>query len=162
MATPISVRESRTIPVPLERAFRVTLTTPLPEIFSRRHLMLPAIMDVRGQTGAWGDGGLGQTRTIVLADRGTLLEELTMLEPDDRFGYTLSRITGAMRPLVSHIEGVWTVAAAGEGRATVTWAWTIHPRAGVASPMVRLIARAWHGYAAKALERIEQLEPGRP
>ena len=153
-AAPLSVQESRLVPVPTDQAYQGALTAPLDQLFRRRHLALPPIKEVRDQHGTWGSGGLGQTRTIVTADRGTLREELTVLEPGERFGYTLTRITGPMKPLVAYVEGMWTVAPAESG-AVVTWAWTIHPRSALTAPVVGLVGRMWHGYAAKGLAELE-------
>ena len=155
-ATPLSVQHAHTYAASTAQAYRAALAAPLPEVFSRRHLLLPPITEVRDQQGEWGSGGVGQTRTIVTADRGTLREELTVLEEGERFGYTLTRITGPMKPLVSYVEGMWTVAPAGAG-STITWAWTIHPRSVLTTPGVRLIRRFWPGYAAKALAQLDRL-----
>ena len=153
-AVPVSVQESRVVPVPTDQAYQGALTAPLDRIFRRRHLLLPPISEVRDQHGAWGSGGVGQTRTIRTADRGSLREELTLLEPGERFGYTLTRITGPMKPLVASVEGLWTITPA-DGGATVTWSWTLHPRWVLAVPLVVLLGRMWHGYAAKGLVELE-------
>jgi hypothetical protein len=154
-ASPVSVHESRHVPVPTDKAYRGALTVPLERLFCHRHLALPPIRAVRDQHGVWGSGGVGQTRTIVTADRGSFMEELTLLEPGERFGYTLSRITGPMKPMVSFVEGRWTITPTGTG-STVTWSWTIHPRSVLTSPAVELVGRMWHGYAAKALLELEK------
>lgn len=153
--TPVSVQQSHALALPQAQAYRLVLTAPLPEVFSRRHLLLPPIREVRDQPEPWG-ASVGQSRTIVTADGGTMVEELTVLEPDDHFGYVLSRITGPMKPLVSSIEGRWTMTPAGAGT-TVTWAWTIHPRSALTAPVVRLIGSMWHGYAARGLRELERL-----
>ena len=154
-AGPVSVQQSHTVPLPQDQAYRLALTAPLAEVFHRRHLLLPPVTEVRDQRGVWGSG-VGQTRTVVTTDRGTMQEELTVLEPDERFGYVLSRITGPMKPLVSHIEGLWTMSPAGDGT-TITWAWTIHPRSALTAPVVRLIGAMWHTYAAQGLRELDRL-----
>ena len=156
MATsPVSVQQSHTVGLPQAQAYQLALTAPLPEVFSHRHLLLPPIREVRDQPEPWGTS-VGQSRTIVTTDGGTMVEELTVLEPDDRFGYVLSRITGPMKPLVSSIEGRWTTTPAGD-RTTITWAWTIHPRSALTAPVVRLIGSMWHAYAARGLAELERL-----
>ena len=70
MPSPLTLRASRSIPVPVDVAYAAVLPMPLPRIFSRRYLALPPIKEVRDQDGEWGT--LGQGRTIVLADRGTM------------------------------------------------------------------------------------------
>ena len=156
MSGPLSVAASRTYPVPVDRAFDVVAPAPLPTIFRRRYGPLPPIRAVRDQTGGAWATGLGQTRTIVLADRGTMREELVTLDRPHRFGYELTRITGPMAPLVERVEGEWSFEPAGTGT-RVTWAWVLHPRSGVTAPVVRLVARWWKSYARQALEEIEPL-----
>jgi hypothetical protein len=155
--TPVSVQQSHPVALPQAQAYQLALTAPLEQVFRRRHLVLPPIREVRDQTGPWGTS-LGQTRTIVTSDGGTMVEELTVLEPDEQFGYVLSHITGPMKPLVSTIEGRWSMSPTGD-RTTITWAWTIHPRAGFTAPVVRLIGSMWHTYAAQGLRELERLAP---
>ena len=155
MATPVHAEASRSVPVSVAEAYEAVLGAPLPGIFSRRYGPLPPIREVRDQAGEWGVGGVGQSRTIVTADRGTMLEELTVLEPPDRFGYTLTRITGPMKPLVDHVEGLWSFVPAGTGT-RITWAWTFHPANSVAGLVLPALARMWRGYARQGLEEVEK------
>ena len=104
---PVELAYSRTYPVGVARAYDAVLPAPLPALFSRRYAVLPAIREVRDQAGEWGT--LGQTRTIVLADRGTMRETLVSLERPDSFGYEISDVRGPMKPLASRIEGRWTL-----------------------------------------------------
>ena len=145
---------SRSVPVPIEQAYDAVLTAPLPIIFSRRYGPLPPVREVRDQAGEWGAGGVGQTRTIVTADRGTMQEELTVLDPPGRVGYTLTRITGPMRPLVDLVEGVWSFAPVGTGT-RITWTWTFHPANRAAGLVLPALAWAWRGYARQGLEELE-------
>jgi hypothetical protein len=75
VTTPLQLEQSRTYPATVEAAYAAVLAVPLERIFSRRFAAIPPIREVRGQTGAW--GSVGQTRQIVLADGGTMREELT-------------------------------------------------------------------------------------
>lgn len=150
---PVQLSRSRTYPTTVERAFDLVLPTPLPQIFSRRYAAIPPIKDVRDQEGPWAT--VGQTRTIVLADRGTMREELTHLDRPRSFGYRISSVTGPMKPLVAGVEGRWSFAEAGTG-VEVTWAWTLRPTR-VGAPLMPVFGRLWQGYARQALEEIEKL-----
>ncbi|MCW2835236.1 MAG: hypothetical protein JWN68_3189 [Nocardioides sp.] len=147
----VSLSQSRAVPVPVDEAFDRVLAHPLPEIFRRRRLAIPPIKRVRDQQGEWGT--VGQTRTIVLADGGTMLETLTSNDRPHSFGYTISAIRGPMKPLVASADGRWTFETAGTGT-RITWAWELTPTpAGrVAMPA---FATMWRGYARQALEEIE-------
>lgn len=153
MATPVTVEQSRSIPVEVQHAFDVTLTAPLATIFSRRHVVLPPVKEVRDQEGAW--GRVGQTRVVVTSDGGAMRETLTDVSPPRSFSYELNDITGPMRPLVEGIDGRWEFAPKGTGT-VITWRWTLHPRA-LGAPLMPLVTRMWRRYAAKALEQLSDV-----
>jgi hypothetical protein len=151
MAT-ITVEQSRAIPIELHRAFELTLPMPLTAIFSRRFGLLPPVKQVRGQDGVWGQ--VGQTRTVVTTDGGTMRELLTEVEAPHSFSYCLNDITGPMRPLVQTIDGRWEFATQGTGT-LITWRWTLHPK-GLGSGVLRPITSMWRGYARQALELLSE------
>lgn len=152
MAT-VTLSESRAVPVPVEEAFDRVLTHPLPEIFRRRRLAIPAIKQVRDQSGEWGT--VGQSRSIVLADGGIMLETLTSHDRPHSFGYTIAPVKGPMKPLVASADGLWSFEAAGTGT-RITWAWELTPTAAgrLAMPV---FGAMWHGYARQALEEVERI-----
>ncbi len=150
---PISVEQSRTMPLAVEDAFDRVLVAPLPVIFKRRHMVLPPIKEVRDQEGEWGT--VGQTRTIATTDGGTIHEELTAVERPSLFGYRITEIRGPMKPLVASIDGAWRFEADGDGT-KVTWAWTLHPTSKFTRPTVALVGKFWAGYAKKALAEAEK------
>jgi len=153
VASPISVEQSRAIPVDVHHAFDGTLPISLPTIFRRRYVLLPPIKEVRGQAGTWGQ--VGQVRTVVTSDGGTMREVLTDVDAPRSFSYQLSEITGPMRPLVDRIEGRWEFTSKGTGT-LITWRWTLHPRA-VGAPFMPLIIKMWLGYARQSLEQLSEL-----
>ena len=148
------MQASRYVPVDPEHAFDVLLVAPLPTIFDRRYGAMPPVREVRGQDGEWGT--VGQTRTIVTTDGGTLLETLTVVDRPRRFGYVLTDVHGPMRPLVRTVDGVWSVDAGGH-RLPRHLGLDPAPDRGAARLLMPLLARMWHGYAHRALERVEQL-----
>jgi hypothetical protein len=148
------LEHARTFPVDVDRAFDVVLPTPLPELFSRRYAAIPPIREVRDQQGVWGT--VGQTRTIRLADGGTLRETLTSVDRPRSFGYRITDVTGPMKPLVTELEGEWRFDPAGIG-VRITWAWNVHPRGALGRAAMPVFARMWQGYARQAMEEIERL-----
>lgn len=153
MTKPLTVEQSREIPVDVQQAFDGTLPMPLPTLFRRWYGPIPPISRVSNQTGAW--DAVGQTRTIMLTGGGSLREELTFLDPPHAFGYTLSDITGPMAPLVGKVDGEWIFAPASTGT-TVTWRWTIHPRSVLTAPALPVFGWLWRGYARQSLEELER------
>lgn len=153
---PHHLEQSHTYPVSVEQAFDVVLATALPEVFSRRYAAIPAIREVRDQGGPWGT--VGQSRTIVLADGGTMREELTRVDRPHSFGYAITGITGPMKLLVDSADGLWTFDPAGAG-VEVTWAWEVRPASSLAALAMPVFARFWRGYARRAMEQVESLLP---
>ena len=153
MATPVLVEQSRAVPVEVQHAFDGTLTIPLPTIFCRRYALLPPVKEVRGQTGTWGQ--MGQVRTVVTSDGGTMRELLTTIDAPHSFSYQLSKITGPMRPLVDTIEGQWDFTSKGTGT-LIMWRWTLHPSR-LGAPFMPLITKMWRNYAKQSLEHLSEL-----
>lgn len=152
MSTPVIVEQSRAIPITLQRAFDLTLPIPLTTIFSRRYGLLPPIRQVRGQDGIWGH--VGQSRTVVTSDGGTMRELLTEVDAPHSFSYRLSNITGPLRPLVDSIDGCWEFVPSGTGTA-ITWRWVLHPKR-IGAPVMPLVTSMWRGYARQALELLSE------
>jgi hypothetical protein len=154
MLTPPHLEASRAIPVEVQAAFDRLLPHPLTDLMSRRYALLPPIREVRDQDGRWGE--VGQTRTIVLSDGGTMHEELTEVERPHHFSYRLTRITGVLASLVGEVEGQWSFAPAGTG-VRVTWSWTLHPRTPYAARLLAPVGRMWRGYARQSLEQVSDV-----
>ena len=153
MARPVTVEQSRAVPVDVQPAFDGTISIPLPTIFCRRYALLPPIKQVRGQVGAWGQ--VGQERTVVTTDRGTMREVLTDVDAPHSFSYQLGDITGPMGPLVDRIEGRWEFTPKGTGT-LITWRWILHPTR-IGAPLMPVITKMWLGYAKQALEHLSGL-----
>ena len=152
-----SLVHSAAFPVLTEPAYDAVLTLPLPQLFSRRFAALPPIREVRDQTGEWG-AGLGQSRTIVLADGGTMRETLVRIERPDVFTYTIDAITGQLKQLVTQLQGAWSFAPAGTGT-RISWTWDVEP-ARLGAPLMPVFGWMWRGFARQAFEELErQLVP---
>lgn len=145
---------SRFVKIEPVRAYDLLLGTPLTDIFVKRYAAFPAVGEVRDQPDDW--GAVGQSRTIVTTDGGTMLETLASVDRPESYGYVLDQITGPMRPFVRSVDGVWSVAAEDDG-ARIGWSWTLHPTSPPARLTMNVMARMWRGYADRALERIETL-----
>lgn len=147
---PVVVEQSRVIPVNAEAAFTAALDIPLPTLLPRRFGPFPPIKSVRGQAG-WAKAG--DSRTIVPAGGGSMLETLTGVDGPGSFSYSVTEIKGPMALLVDHIDGHWTFTPLGAGT-QVAWRWTLYPKSVLTSPVVALLGRLWHGYARQALESL--------
>ncbi len=151
VVTPVSVAQTRAIPVAVDDAYRATLPIELPTLFRRWYGPIPPIKEVRDQGGEWGT--VGQTRTIALTGGGTMCEELIRIDRPSSFAYRITDVTGALGPLVDHIDGEWTFAPLGTGT-EVGWHWTLHPKSALTRPGVVLLGKLWRGYARGALAEL--------
>lgn len=158
MANPLVLQESRPIPVAPQVAFAKTMPMPLPTLFHRRYGPIPPIKAVRDQTGDW--SSVGETRTIALSGGGTMRETLTDVEAPERFGYTITGITGPMAPLIDHVDGAWIFSPHDVG-AEVTWRWTIYRKSALTAPAMPVFATLWRGYARRSLESLSNHLVGR-
>lgn len=149
------LEHARTYAVPVETAYDVLLPTPLPELFSQRYGVIPPIKRVSGQIGAWGSAGVGATRTIHLADGGSMVETLTSLDRPTGFGYRIGDVKGPMMPLVRSVRGHWGLASDGSGT-RVTWTWEVEPRR-FAGPLMPVLRQQWNGFAGKAFDRLGEI-----
>lgn len=148
------VEASRLLAVEPTKAFEGLMAARLPELFSRRYAAFPAVQEVRDEPEDWGT--VGQTRTILLADGGSVRETLTSVDRPRSYTYVLDEIHGKLRPFVSTVEGAWSVTPEGTG-ARVGWSWTVHPQASPARLTVTVIGRMWKGYAERALAELETI-----
>jgi hypothetical protein len=144
---------SRTYPLEVGAAFDAVLVLPLDRLFDRRYAAIPSIRATDGPPD-WGT--VGQSRTIRLTGGATMREQLTLVDRPRAFGYRIDQVTGPMKPLADHIDGLWSFAPAGTGT-RVTWQWTVYPRSAVSGSALPLFAKMWTGYARQSLERIEEL-----
>jgi hypothetical protein len=154
MTDDVQLSYSRTFPADVEDAFDEVLTHDLARLFDRRYAAIPPIRAVRDQAGSWGTPG--QTRTIALADGGTMREELLEVIRPSRFGYRIGAITGPMKPLVHSLDGAWEFEPAGTG-VRITWSWQVRPAGRLGRLAMPVFRRMWLGYARQGFDSIEQL-----
>ena len=148
------VEASRLVAVEPAVAFDRLVAARLPEVFSRRYAAFPAVHEVTGEPGEWGT--VGQTRTIRLADGGSLRQTLTSVDRPHSYAYVLDDIHGRLRPFIRTVDGVWSITPQDTG-AQVGWAWTMHPKAPPARLTMNVIGRMWKGYADRALVELETI-----
>jgi hypothetical protein len=153
MATPSTVRRTGTVAAPVEAVFEATLSLPLPQLYARRYGPIPPIVEVRDQQGRWERPG--QSRVFVTADGGSMREEMLSIDPPHGFANRLTVLSGPFRPIVTTIEESWTFRSAGTST-EATWEWNLHPRYGVARPLVAVVGRLWLGYAGGVLAQLQQ------
>ena len=152
MTTPYLLTASTVLNARPEDAYDALVDAPLEELLGDRSGPIPPVRECRGQDGPWGH--VGQTRTIVLGDGGTILETLVAADRTTRdYRYRLAEITGPMKALVRGVDGRFSFEPAGDGTA-VTWTWNVHPTNGVVRLVMPVFNVFWQQAARKAFARL--------
>jgi hypothetical protein len=114
--------------------------------------ILPAVIEVRDQSGKW--DAPGQTRQLMLSDGGWVVEQTTNVEPYGFFAYNLTQFQKAFGHLVDHARAEWTFTEVAGGT-NIHWSYTFFPKSAVAKPILAAIVRLlWGPYMNKVLPRI--------
>jgi hypothetical protein len=129
------------------------LTQHDPTKFYPKAGVLPAVVEVRDQRGGW--DAVGQTRTLVLSDGGTVVETLRSAEAP-RFAYDLTRFTGLFGILVANARSEWTVVADDDDgeRSTIEWRYSFTSRPGRGLVIAAIVRLAWAPYMRRVLPAI--------
>jgi hypothetical protein len=112
--------------------------------------VLPGVVEVRDQHGAW--DAVGQTRTLVLSDGGTVKETLRVVAPP-LFAYDLSAFTGFFGRLVASGRSEWRVADDAAG-SVIGWTYTFTAKPGWGFAVAAIMRLAWAPYMRKVLPAI--------
>lgn len=112
--------------------------------------MLPGVVAVRDQHGAW--DAVGQNRTLVLSDGGTVRETLRVVAPP-LFAYELSAFTGFFGRLVASGRSEWRVVEHSAGSA-IEWTYAFTARPGWGFAVAAIMRLAWAPYMRKVLPAI--------
>lgn len=135
---------------PLDATFRI-VTTVDPARFYPRFGVLPAVVEVRDQSGPW--DAAGRTRTLVLSDGGTLVETLREVAPPALFTYDLSRFTGLFARLVAGGHAEWRFSPH-EGGTRIVWTYAFTPLRGRGLLVGAIVRLAWAPYMRRVLPPI--------
>ena len=129
------------------RTFDV-LTPSDPSRFYPRFRVIPAVVAVTDQSGAW--DAPGQTRTLHLSDGSTVVETTTDVERPGFFAYELTDFTKVFGPLVDHARAEWRFDPA-DGGTRITWTYTFFGRPGRGWIVGLIVRAAWAAYMARVI-----------
>jgi hypothetical protein len=130
-----------------------TTATPLTPVgYYPKSGLLPGVLEVRDQSGAWDKPG--QTRQLMLSDGGWVREKTTNVEPYGFFAYNLSDFQKVFSKLVEYARAEWTITEF-EGGTTIHWSYTFVPlNAGAKVPLALIVKLLWGPYMRKVLPKI--------
>jgi Polyketide cyclase / dehydrase and lipid transport len=114
--------------------------------------LLPGVIEVRDQSGAWDKPG--QTRQLMLSDGGWVREKTTNVEPNGFFAYNLTDFQKVFKSLVEYARAEWTFTEV-DGGTNIRWSYTFFPlNAGAKVPLAIIIKLLWGPYMRRVLPRI--------
>ncbi len=112
---------------------------------------LPAVVEVRDQSGSW--DAVGRTRRLMLSDGGHVIETITDVTSPNLFAYELSGFQKLFGMLVLGARAEWRFERVAEGT-RIRWTYTFFGKPGRAW-IVKLIVKLWWApYMARVLPPI--------
>jgi hypothetical protein len=113
--------------------------------------LLPAVVEVRNQTGGW--DAPGQTRQLMLSDGGWVIEHTDVVDRPGFFAYDLTDFQKLFGKLVAHARAEWTFTEV-EGGTRIHWSYSFFPNRGT-GPLLGLIVKLlWAPYMKRVLPGI--------
>lgn len=112
---------------------------------------LPAVVEVRNQTGSWDTAG--RSRMLMLSDGGHVIETITDANSPAYFGYELSDFQKLFGALVDHARAEWRFIGEGEGT-SIRWTYTFFAKPGRGWMVRMIVALLWAPYMRKVLPPI--------
>ena len=113
--------------------------------------LLPAVVEVRDQTGDWDRAG--QTRQLMLSDGGSVIEHTTNVDRLEFFAYNLTDFQKIFGVMVASARAEWTFTQAPNGT-LIRWRYTFHSTPGYGLPLAAIIKFLWAPYMARVLPGI--------
>lgn len=112
---------------------------------------LPAVLEVRDQSGDW--DAPGQTRRLMLSDGGSVIEHTRIVNKPGFFAYELTDFQKLFGRLVSGARAEWTFTPV-DGGTRIDWTYEFHPypRAGLA--VGAIVTLFWAPYMKRVLPGI--------
>lgn len=112
---------------------------------------LPAVTEVRDQSGVWST--VGQTRTLMLSDGGSVVETITDAQSPTYFAYELSHFQKLFGKLVSGARAEWRFERV-EAGTSIRWSYEFHPLPGRGWIVGLIVRLFWAPYMKRVLPPI--------
>jgi len=122
-----------------------------PTLFYPKAGPLPAVIEVRDQTGPW--DAVGRTRTLMLSDGGSVVETIAVVDSPRYFSYNLSDFQKLFGMLVAGATAQWRYDRVATGT-RVTWTYTFHPKPGASLIVAGIVRFFWAPYMKRVLPPI--------
>lgn len=122
-----------------------------PTRFYPKSGLLPAVVEVRNQTGSWDT--VGRTRQLMLSDGGHVIETITDAASPTYFAYELSDFQKLFGVLVTGARAEWRFERV-EGGTVIRWTYTFFGKPGRGWIVGLIVKLLWSDYMKKVLPPI--------
>lgn len=122
-----------------------------PPVFYPKAGPLPAVTAVRDQTGDW--RSVGQTRTLLLSDGGSVVETVTDTDTPVLFAYELTEFQKLFGMLVSSARAEWHFGR-GETGTSIRWTYEFNAKRGRGWIVGLIVKLFWAPYMRRVLPPI--------
>jgi hypothetical protein len=112
---------------------------------------LPAVVEVRHQSGSWDTPG--RTRKLLLSDGGHVVETITDADSPTYFAYELSEFQKLFGKLVAGARAEWHFEGVAGGT-RIRWTYTFRPRAGRGWVVAAIVRLFWAPYMRRVLPSV--------
>lgn len=112
---------------------------------------LPAVVEVRDQTGPW--DAAGRTRKLVLSDGGHVIETITHADSPNYFAYELTDFQKLFGRLVSSARAEWRFERVAGGT-HIRWTYTFHALPGRGWIVGMIVRLFWAPYMRRVIPTI--------
>lgn len=128
------------------------VATPLTPVgYYPKYGPLPAVLEVRNQTGPW--DAVGQTRQLMLSDGGSVIEHLVRVDKPNIFSYELTDFQKLFGVLVKSASARWEFTAV-DGGTRIRWTYTFHPNRRGRVLVGLIVTLFWAPYMKRVLPGI--------
>jgi hypothetical protein len=129
-----------------------SIATPLTPVgFYPRFGPLPAVIEVRDQTGEW--DAVGQTRTLMLSDGGSVVEHTSEVVRPGFFAYELTDFQKLFGKIVSGARAEWRFREVAGGT-SIRWTYTFTALPGRRWLLAAIVGNLWAPYMRRVLPGI--------
>jgi len=122
-----------------------------PAKFYPKSGVLPAVVEVRDQSGSWDT--VGRTRMLKLSDGGHVIETITDTESPTYFAYELNEFQKLFGALVKGARAEWRFDREAEGT-SIRWTYTFFGKPGRGWLVSLIVKLLWGPYMHKVLPPI--------
>ena len=122
-----------------------------PTAFYPKAGLLPAVVEVRDQSGSWDT--VGRTRRLMLSDGGHVIETITDTRSPTFFAYELSDFQKLFGRLIMGARAEWEYSRQEEGT-RIRWTYTFFPKRGAGVIVTAIVTLLWAPYMRRVLPPI--------